>query len=154
VAAVQAVAALWGGEKGALAKLDKKAVPTLRSGLRLQSCGSGNCPSGYAWQVVHRANVLAGCSCRWRCEKVPSSGPVMYDPNRRDPILLPGPIDWPGGLGTTASENIVATRCSCISPPPDRAKGVIIPDQGGAPQFDPSVLGKLPGEGGPAGGKG
>jgi hypothetical protein len=52
VSAVGAIARLWGGAKGALIDVGKRAMPQLRSGLRLQRCSSST--------VAHRGRVGKG----------------------------------------------------------------------------------------------
>jgi len=154
--AVGAVLSLWGRARGAMARFARNlSMPQLKTGLRLQSCGRGTCPEGFAWRVVTRINAVVGCDCLWRCSPIPESGPAISDPNAPGKTLLfpPDDIQWPGALGAAAGE-IATANCTCLPPPPDRARGTILNDRGGAPDIDPSIFGKLPGHAGPAAAQG
>jgi hypothetical protein len=145
VAAVGAVASLWGKATGALARFARKATRRLRSGLRLQRCSTGTCPDGYCWTVTSRTGGLGGCVCTWECRKLPAmSGTSMIsDPYKVDPLfeILPDSINGVGAMGTQGT--IASPYCMCITP--DRAKGNVCQDMGGAPELDVNVVGKLPG---------
>jgi Domain of unknown function (DUF4157) len=116
--AVGAVVSLWTGAKGKLSDVGRNAMPRLRSGLKLQRCGSGNCPPGNCWQVVGAIAGVATCTCQWRCLSTPSSGDSISDPNYIPPSR---PTDtrlhW-GALGTTST--IVTSGCLCTPLPEDR----------------------------------
>jgi hypothetical protein len=116
--AIGAVTSLWGKSKGMLKTLTENAIPRLRSGLRLQRCSSGDCPSGYYWTVVNAtctstAAGVGASSCRWRCTKTSSGQPSVSGPPQARPIILP----------EQSTSGICTEHGTCVCNPPTDSDG-------------------------------
>lgn len=98
--ALGAVASLWRGSVGALARLARTAMPALRGGVRLQRCKDDRpkiCPKGKVWAPMP-APLGAGpvCICRWHCVDPPA--PRYVDSAGNDVATIscsPGPCRGP-----------------------------------------------------------
>jgi hypothetical protein len=115
LSAVGAVVALWGKAAGWAGGLGDQAMPSLRAGLRLQRCGSGVCPPGFCWQVVGSDAGIASCTCHWRCLSIPTSGPVIYDPNAPRPWVPTDTRHGWGGMSADPNNPTVAGSCGCVA---------------------------------------
>lgn len=95
-AAVGAVVSVWGGMKKGLAKVSKKAMPGLKSGLRLQKCDCGSSPtptvSGVRFSDLRRAWPALNAAERQRAlvpaiNSARARASLLYQTAGSDPIL-------------------------------------------------------------------
>jgi hypothetical protein len=116
--AVGAVLSLWTGARGKAADLARHASPRMKSGLRLQRCGGGDCPPGWCWQVFAADAGIATCTCHWRCSSTPTSGMAYEDPYAPRPSI---PTDYRHNIGALGSTTTIITAgCLCPDLPQDR----------------------------------
>ena len=109
--AVGAMISLWGGAKSALAGIARNAMPSLRSGLRLQRCnGGGRKVIRYRLLASSGFSVCSYCACtKGGCvDQLPGPGPERPCPPGRE-------IEWDG---CTQIRNVPLSATPCETSEP------------------------------------
>lgn len=104
LSAVGAVASLWGGAKGALKTIGKRAGPSLRSGLRLQRCGGAHSTAA-ARTTTPTPTCAAPSAQQWTTSVAAADAIQSADRNRDAKLALVQQALCPLSLAVVSAGN-------------------------------------------------